>query len=104
LTSKGTNSLIKQGATLVEGVDDILRDLGMQTTSKGQVVPARTPPTLTREESTVLCCITNEPKHIDIIMNESGSPAGKLSGVLIDLEIKGLAKQLPGKYFIRDQY
>ncbi len=102
LTSKGTNSLIKQGAILVEGVEDILRNLGMQKQEKGPAVPARPLPVLTQEETIVLCCITNEPKHIDIIMNESRANAGKLSGVLINLELKGLAKQLPGKYFVRE--
>jgi DNA processing protein len=103
LTSRGTNSLIKQGAILVEGVNDILRDLGMQKQAMGQPVPARPRPALSREESAVLCCITNEPKHIDVIMNECRSHAGKLSGVLINLELKGLAKQLPGKYFVREE-
>jgi DNA processing protein len=103
LTSKGTNSLIKQGAILVEGVEDILQNLGMQKQDKGPVMPARPLPALTQEETTVLCCITNEPKHIDVIMNESRANAGKLSGVLINLELKGLAKQLPGKYFVREE-
>jgi DNA processing protein len=103
LTSKGTNSLIKQGAILVESVEDILRNLGMQKQVKGPAAPALPLPTLTLEETTVLCCITNEPKHIDIIMNESRATAGKLSGVLINLELKGLAKQLPGKFFVREE-
>jgi DNA processing protein len=102
LTSKGTNSLIKQGAILVEGVEDILRNLGMDKQDKGSAISARPLPALTREETTVLCCITNEPKHIDIIMKESGANAGKLSGVLINLELQGLTKQLPGKYFVRE--
>ncbi len=102
-TSKGTNSLIKQGAILVEGVEDILGNLGMQKRDKGPAMPARPLPSLTQEETTVLCCITNEPKHIDIIMNESRANAGKLGGVLINLELKGLAKQLPGKYFVREE-
>jgi len=102
LTSKGTNSLIKQGAILVESVEDILRNLGMQKQDNGPAAPALPLPALTLEETTVLCCITNEPKHIDIIMNESRANAGKLSAVLINLELKGLAKQLPGKYFVRE--
>jgi DNA processing protein len=75
----------------------------MQKQGKVPAVPVRPLPALTREETTVLCCITNEPKHIDIIMNESRATAGKLSGVLINLELKGLAKQLPGKYFVREE-
>jgi DNA processing protein len=42
-----------------------------------------------------------EPKHIDSIMHESGATAAAVSGALLSLELKGLAKQLPGKYFIR---
>jgi DprA winged helix domain len=37
-------------------------------------------------------------------MTESHAHAGKLGGVLINLELKGLAKQLPGKYFVREKY
>jgi DNA processing protein len=102
-TSRGPNNLIKQGATLVEGADDILKVIGMQTQSIRQAVQSRPLPSLTPEEKSVLECITNEPKHIDIIMNECRSTAGRLSGVLINLELKGLAKQLPGKYFVREE-
>lgn len=101
VTSRGPNSLIKQGATLVESGDDILKELGMQTPDMRHAVLSRPLPPLTQEEDAVFRCITNEPKHIDSIMNECRSAAGKLSGVLINLELKGLAKQLPGKYFVR---
>jgi len=100
-TSKGTNTLIKQGAALVEGAADILTDLGTNRT-KAEKTPERPLPALTREEETVYRFITDEPKHIDSIMNESRSSAAKLSGVLITLELKGLAKQLPGKYYVRE--
>jgi hypothetical protein len=36
-------------------------------------------------------------------MNESRAHAGQLGAVLINLELKGLAKQLPGKYFVREE-
>jgi DNA processing protein len=84
-------------------VEDILRNLGIKKQDKGPAVAARPLPALTPEETTVLSCITNEPKHIDIIMSESRATAGKLSGVLINLELKGLTKQLPGKYFVREE-
>jgi DNA processing protein len=104
LTSRGPNSLIKQGATLVENTDDILKGLGMRSQGTRQVNASRPLPSLTQEEETVFQCITNEPKHIDIIMKECQSSAGKLSGILINLELKGLAKQLSGKYFVRQDF
>jgi DNA processing protein len=101
LTSRGTNSLIKQGALLVEGTGDVLAGLGMNRTALAEQPAKRDVPTLTPDEDIVFRCITSEAKHIDVIMNESRTMPGRLSGILITLELKGLAKQLPGKYFVR---
>jgi DNA processing protein len=54
------------------------------------------------DEARVLSFIGEEPKHIDVIMTQSGSMPGRLSGLLTGLELKGLVKQLAGKYFVRD--
>lgn len=102
-TSKGTNSLIKEGAMLVESAADVLDDLGSTGTDSRPEIASPPLPLLTGEEETIFRSITNEPKHIDVIMNECQASAGKLSGVLISLELKGLAKQLPGKYYVREQ-
>ncbi len=101
-TSKGTNNLIKEGATLIENADDVLTGLGRKPSGTRTTAGKRPMPQLTRDEAAVLQCITSEPKHIDVLMNESRLPAGALSGMLINLELKGLAKQLPGKYFVRE--
>ena len=100
-TSKGTNSLIKEGAVLVENAEDVVRGLGLgkQVMTK---IPPPSLPLLTKEEETVFCGITSEPKHIDAIMNESGTTVGTVNAVLISLELKGLVKQLPGKYYVRE--
>jgi DNA processing protein len=100
--SRGTNSLIKRGAVLVEGADDILRNFGIKRPGADRERGMRPLPALTPEEDCVLRCITTDPRHIDIIMNGSRLAAGKLSGVLITLELKGLVKQLPGKYYMRE--
>lgn len=98
-TSRGTNNLIKQGTTLVENATDILAGLGAGSARGHAAAPGL--PSLTDAESAVLRCVTEEPRHIDVLMRECRLAAGALSGVLISLEMKGLVKQFPGKYFIR---
>jgi DNA processing protein len=99
--SRGANSLIKKGAILVEDAVDVLRGLGEADRPGGPRTPQRPLPLLTSEEEASFRCVPVEPKHIDVIRSESGLTAGMLAGVLTALEIKGLVKQLPGKYFIR---
>ncbi len=101
--SRGTNSLIKQGAVLVEGSEDILRNIGKARSGAVHEAPSAPLPPLAPDEEAVFRCISSEPKHIDVVMSEAGLAAGKLSGVLVGLELKGVVKQLPGKYFVREE-
>jgi DNA processing protein len=100
--SRGPNSLIKEGARLVDSAEDILKALKLTVVRKKTRGPEPPRIPLTKEEEAVFRCITNEPKHIDLIMTEAGATAGKISGTLITLELKGLARQLPGKFFVRE--
>ncbi|HWR73089.1 MAG TPA: DNA-processing protein DprA, partial [Nitrospirota bacterium] len=100
--SRGTNNLIRQGAVLVESAGDILRSIAPDRMPGRPRAPKQPLLSLSPEEQAVIDHITGEPRHIDRIMQESGTTAGRLSGVLITLELKGLVTQLPGKYYIKE--
>jgi len=103
--SHGTNKLIKRGAKLVEGVDDILEEILPQI-EKGVRKPDAPKPErdlraeLTQEEEAIYRLLSYEPKHIDIISRESRLPPNRILSILLGMEIKGVIRQLPGKNFV----
>jgi DNA processing protein len=105
-TSSGTNDLIKQGARMVTQADEILEDLKPLLTLKPPAhmpqrgLSLRTSEPLTEEEAVVASHLDDEPQHIDILANNAGVSAGRLLAILMQLELKGAVKQLPGKQFI----
>jgi len=46
--------------------------------------------------------LTAEPLHVDEICEGLGIPMAGLLSVLMQLEIKGLVRQLPGKFFVKE--
>lgn len=98
--SRGCNKLIKEGAKLVQSVDDILEEIGEISPLKS-AQPKPIPDTLNELEKKVLEKLSNDPMHIDhlvVVLKET--PSTVLSG-LLTLELMGLVQQLAGKMFIR---
>jgi len=97
--SRGTNSLIQEGAKLVQRVDDILEELNLtmvpQQIEMKELIPA------TDTEAALLRHISKEPVHIDQVCRDSGLPVATVSSVLAMLELKGLVRQMGPMAYVR---
>ena len=102
-SSRGTHRLIKEGAKLVESSEDILEEILPQWTGEREATPkVETQKTdLTEEEKVLYELLGETPLHIDTMIRESRLDPGKVSSLLLNLELKGLVSQWPGKCFSR---
>lgn len=112
--SFGTNKLIKEGAKLIDCIDDVMEALGYigmglkthaDSAAKSAEEKLRTPLfdvsrlNLSEPELAVYNTLDHEPLNIEDIIAHTSLPAGKVNSSLISLRLKGLIKQLPGNMF-----
>ncbi len=99
--SVGTHTLIKQGAKLVVHAGDVLEEFGqLPLHDQGPLPPLKSEiPSLTDEEAMVIDGLEADAIHIDDLARQLTFPPGRLSGLLLQLELKGLVAQSPGKRF-----
>jgi DNA processing protein len=104
--SMGTHTLIKQGAKLVENAQDVVCELGQFLSAPTDTVEPHDEASrikerhgLTAEEVRVFRVLGPYPLHIDELIRRLAIEAGKLSGILLQMELKGAVRQLPGKFF-----
>jgi DNA processing protein len=105
--SKGCHDLIKKGAKLCEGAEDILSEFeylfpsSNKPPSPGEtgVLPAIE---LSANEQKVYDALDGEERTIDEVIRKSNLPSSAVSVALLSLEMKRLVRQLPGKLFVRN--
>ena len=104
--SAGTHTLIKAGAKLVENARDVIEELLPRlrveppSVDEDRASVGGHPP-LNVEETEVLASLDAYPVHIDALQQRLEMPPSQLSGILLTLELKGVVRQLPGKFFRR---
>lgn len=105
LASEGCHDLIRDGATLIRNVDDVLEAIGHLSS------PAKVSPTeevhvprellLNEQEKLILNTVTSEPCHIDEIVRAVDQEPSRVLQTLTILEMKRLLKRLPGGHLCR---
>lgn len=107
--SVGPHRLLKQGAKLVESAEDILeeiRPLIRSSAAARDTAPIVAPITAPRaplvpaaEEEDLMKALGNQPCHIDHLCAVCARPVAEVAALLTRMELRGLIRQLAGKYF-----
>src|SRR5690606_14211487 len=97
--SRGCHRLIREGATLVETVDDILAELGgFRDWRQPPSVMGAAPPELPAAQAALLDCIDYVPTAVDTIVTRSGQAAAAVMATLTELELAGRVAAEAGGY------
>jgi len=111
--SAGCLELIRNGARLIRGIDDLLEDLKgiaqpipevktTATPSLFEAPPAAAPePPKLEPSQRIVWDLLVEKKHADELSRGAGLAVGDLSRTLTQLELKRLIRRLPGNFYER---
>lgn len=89
--SRGTHQLLRQGARLLGGIEDIFEELDLRIEP-----PQEDESAVTEEERRVLAHLGPEPVSLDRLARDTGFDAARLGAVLTLLEMKDRVKDVGG--------
>jgi len=88
--AKGCHQLIREGAQLVETVDEVLAAMQVSPLVRQASAIAA------MEDGTLLAALGHDPVEPDVLLEYFGGDAALLAGELLALELAGLLERLPG--------
>lgn len=108
--SRGCHALIKQGAQLVESVQDIFDAMGLDAGANPSGSPADANQTHTDilsddgdTDSALADALGYDPANLEVLQIRTGWDTGQLQARLMELELRGHVARLPGGLFQRLQ-
>jgi DNA processing protein len=105
--SHGTNALIRDGAKLVQGWEDIVEEWPSEWRGALRQPSADAPASEGREpeinsgERAILSALGDEPVAVDTLVEESHLPSSQVSAGLLALELRGLVRRITGQRYVR---
>lgn len=100
-SSRGTHQLIRQGARLCEGIDDVLQEFEMLIPKEQQQqvesMPKRPDVPLTVDEQAVVRALWKGALDVDALAREASLKSAQVSSLLLGLEMKRVVRILPGR-------
>ena len=100
-TSEGTLELLRDGATLVRGAEDLLQDLSWSEGEAPKGNGAASDESFSPEEQALLALLDHEPRAFEDLLQASGRGAGETLTRLLALELRGAVEQGAGMTFRR---
>jgi DNA processing protein len=99
--ARGCNSLIREGAKLVETTDDILHELNQYNQQHSVSKSINNQSELDLAQQNLLNLIMFSPTSVDVLVEESGYSAEIISSMLLILELQGYISAAPGGGYLR---
>ena len=97
----GTNRLLKRGAKLVTGIEDLLQYFeNVEVVNKTEELEIEIP----EEYKIIYEKINNNPINADEIRKNIKKPISEINTILTMLELEGFIESIPGGYFKRKGY